>query len=136
AKHGPREVADQLFAAVQGFAVYGFCRSHAAALARTSYETAWMKLHHQVEFGCGLLNNQPMGFYHPSVLVEDMKRHGMTALPVDINRSDIRCLPERLESGLAIRIGFNYVLDRGEESRKATVAEPHPAGPDTSFDAF
>src|SRR2546425_2821235 len=92
----PREVADQLFAAVQGFAVYGFCRSHAAAFARTSYETAWMKLHHPVEFGCGLLNNQPMGFYHPSVLVEDLKRHGLKALPVDINLSDIRCLPESL----------------------------------------
>jgi error-prone DNA polymerase len=89
-----REVADQLFAAVQGFAVYGFCRSHAAAFARTAYETAWLKLNHPVEFGCGLLNNQPMGFYHPSVLVEDLKRHGVKVLPVDVNRSDIRCLPE------------------------------------------
>src|SRR3989454_3530920 len=91
-----REVADMLFAAVQGFAVYGFCRSHAAAFARTAYETAWLKLNHAVEFGCGLLNNQPMGFYHPSVLVEDLKRHGVTVLPVDINRSDVRCLPEAL----------------------------------------
>src|ERR1700730_13714218 len=91
-----REVADQLFAAVQGFAVYGFCRSHAAAFARTSYETAWLKLNHAVEFGCGLLNNQPMAFYHPSVLVEDLKRHGVTVLPVDVNRSDVRCLPEPL----------------------------------------
>ncbi|MGI0156738.1 MAG: hypothetical protein ACREDE_11495, partial [Thermoplasmata archaeon] len=90
----PREVADQLFAAVQGFAVYGFCRSHAAAFARTSYETAWLKLNHPVEFGCGLLNNQPMGFYHPSVLVEDLKRHGVRVLPVDVNRSAVRCLPE------------------------------------------
>src|SRR5262249_26877219 len=92
----PQSVADQLFAAVQGFAVYGFCRSHAAAFARTSYETAWMKMHHPVEFGCGLLNNQPMGFYHPSVLVEDLKRHGLKALPVDINRSEVRCVPEAL----------------------------------------
>src|SRR5256885_12844356 len=92
----PGEVADQLFAAVQGFAVYGFCRSHAAAFARTSYETAWLKLNHAVEFGCGLLNNQPMGFYHPSVLVEDLKRHGVTVLPVDVNLSDVRCLPESL----------------------------------------
>ncbi|HEY1421669.1 MAG TPA: error-prone DNA polymerase [Candidatus Dormibacteraeota bacterium] len=99
----PREVADQLFAAVQGFAVYGFCRSHAAAFARTSYETAWLKLNHPVEFGCGLLNNQPMGFYHPSVLVEDLKRHGMTALPVDINLSDIRCLPELLPPAAAAK---------------------------------
>ncbi|TAN32055.1 DNA polymerase III subunit alpha [bacterium] len=92
----PREVADQLFAAVQGFAVYGFCRSHAAAFARTTYETAWLKLNYPVEFGCGLLNHQPMGFYHPSVLVEDLKRHGVKVLPVDVNRSYARCLPEPL----------------------------------------
>jgi len=171
----PREVADQLFAAVQGFAVYGFCRSHAAAFARTSYETAWMKLFHPVEFGCGLLNNQPMGFYHPSVLVEDLKRHGLTALPVDINLSDIRCLPEAIptsppvqahmsegppsstlaalprsptdssvlnESTLpvktryAMRIGFNYVRDLGEEGRKAIVEDRRRGGVYLSFDDF
>jgi error-prone DNA polymerase len=194
----PREVADQLFAAVQGFAVYGFCRSHAAAFARTAYETAWLKLKHPVEFGCGLLNNQPMGFYHPSVLVEDLKRHGVTVLPVDVNRSDVRCLPEPLtESALsasagsggfgfagmhasagsdgfprqahhfvgppssrpalprrptdssvsspstqpvkalthAMRVGFNYVRDLGEEGRRAIVAE-RAHRPYTSFDDF
>src|SRR5205823_14943100 len=132
----PREVADQLFAAVQGFAVYGFCRSHAAAFARTSYETAWLKVYHPVEFGCGLLNNQPMGFYHPSVLVEDLKRHGVAALPGGINRSDVRCLPERLESGLAMRIGFNYVRDLGEEGRKAIVGERDRGGPYRTFDDY
>src|SRR5579859_3329014 len=132
----PREVADQLFTAVQGFAMYGFCRSHAAAFARTSYETAWLKLNHPVEFGCGLLNNQPMGFYHPSVLVEDLKRHGMTALPVDINRSDVWCLPELFQSGHAMRVGLNYVRDLGEEGRKAIVAERDRAGPYKSFDDF
>jgi error-prone DNA polymerase len=167
----PREVADQLFNAVQGFAVYGFCRSHAAAFARTSYETAWLKLNHPVEFGCGLLNNQPMGFYHPSVLVEDLKRHGVTVLPVDVNLSDIRCLPEPLPeradlsegppsstrpslprrptdlsvsagSSLpvktithAMRIGFNYVRDLGEDGRQAIVAE-RAHRPYTSFDDF
>src|SRR4029077_11999257 len=133
----PREVADMLCKAVQGFAVYGFCRSHAAAFARTSYETAWMKLNHPVEFGCGLLNNQPMGFYHPSVLVEDLKRHGLTALPVDVNRSGVRCLPEPLEGGdHAMRIGFNYVRDLGEEGRKAIVAERDRGGAYASFDDF
>jgi len=170
----PREVADQLFNAVQGFAVYGFCRSHAAAFARTSYETAWLKLNHPVEFGCGLLNNQPMGFYHPSVLVEDLKRHGVTVLPVDVNRSDVRCLPEPLAPASpkahlsegppsstrpplprrptdlsvssmstepvktithAMRIGFNYVRDLGEEGRQAIVAE-RAHRPYTSFDDF
>src|ERR1700674_376750 len=169
----PREVADMLFAAVQGFAVYGFCRSHAAAFARTSYETAWLKLNHPVEFGCGLLNNQPMGFYHPSVLVEDLKRHGVMVLPVDVNRSDVRCLPEllpaastgdsadsarlaptvlyrapdsallgptvrfppRLAMTHAMRVGFNYVRDLGEEGRTAIVDE-RAHRPYTSFDDF
>ncbi len=132
----PREVADQLFTAVQGFAVYGFCRSHAAAFARTSYETAWLKVYHPVEFGCGLLNNQPMGFYHPSVLVEDLKRHGVKVLPVDINRSDVRCLPEPLDDGHAMRIGFNYVRDLGEDGRLAIVDERAKSGPYRSFDTF
>jgi error-prone DNA polymerase len=158
----PREVADMLFAAVQGFAVYGFCRSHAAAFARTAYETAWLKLNHAVEFGCGLLNNQPMGFYHPSVLVEDLKRHGVVVLPVDVNRSDVRCLPELLtesarlapnapfmrlpntplapngrnEKTHAMRIGFNYVRDLGEDGRNAIVAERTSGGAYPSFDNF
>ncbi len=171
----PREVADQLFAAVQGFAVYGFCRSHAAAFARTAYETAWLKLNHAVEFGCGLLNNQPMGFYHPSVLVEDLKRHGVTVLPVDVNLSAVRCLPEPLPPAPqeahvtegppsstrpalprrptdfsvstvstravktqthAMRIGFNYVRDLGEEGRAAIVAERDRSGRYQSFDDF
>ena len=177
ANNVPREVADMLFAAVQGFAVYGFCRSHAAAFARTAYETAWLKLNHAVEFGCGLLNNQPMGFYHPSVLVEDLKRHGVTVLPVDVNRSDIRCIPEALgataknghspagpsllsgalpqpadlapgyenfenpptlpvKNTHAMRIGFNYVRDLGEEGRKGIVEERKQNGPYTSFDNF
>ena len=134
----PREVADQLFEAVKGFAVYGFCRSHAAAFARTSYETAWLKLYHPVEFGCGLLNNQPMGFYHPSVLVEDLKRHGVKVLPVDVNRSDVRCLPELLpaDDDYAMRIGFNYVRDLGEDGREAIVKERGGGGPYRSFDDF
>jgi len=177
ANNVPREVADMLFAAVQGFAVYGFCRSHAAAFARTAYETAWLKLNHAVEFGCGLLNNQPMGFYHPSVLVEDLKRHGVTVLPVDVNSSDIRCIPEALgataknghspagpsllsgalpqpadltpgyenfenpptlpvKNTHAMRIGFNYVRDLGEEGRKGIVEERKQNGPYTSFDNF
>jgi error-prone DNA polymerase len=115
--------------------VYGFCRSHAAAFARTAYETAWLKLNHPVEFGCGLLNNQPMGFYHPSVLVEDLKRHGVRVLPVDINCSDVRCLPELVTTEHAMRIGFNYVRDLGEEGGKAIVAE-RERGAYRSFDDF
>ncbi|EQD59637.1 error-prone DNA polymerase, partial [mine drainage metagenome] len=75
-----------LFDSISGFAEFGFCRSHAAAFARTAYETAWLKRYHPAPFLAALLNHQPMGFYHPSVLVEDAKRRGVTVLPVDVNR--------------------------------------------------
>ena len=128
----PDQTAEELFKAIEGFASFGFCRSHAAAFARTSYETAWLKLRHPAEFVCGLLNNQPMGFYHPSVLVEDAKRHGVAVLPVDINRSAERCLPE--DEG-RVRLGFNYVKEMGSAPQKAIFSERIKAE-FTSFDDF
>jgi error-prone DNA polymerase len=77
-----------------------------------------------------------MGFYHPSVLVEDLKRHGLKALPVDINRSGVRCRPEPFDAGHAMRIGFNYVRDLGEEGRQAIVDERQRGGLYASFDDF
>jgi error-prone DNA polymerase len=131
----PKVVADHVFAALKGFASYGFCRSHAAAFARTSYETAWLKLKYPAEFTCGLLNNQPMGFYHPSVLVEDAKRHGLTVLPVDVNASAARCLPFGTGHD-TLRVGFNYVRDLGEPGRLAMVDQRERAGAYRSFDDF
>src|SRR5205807_483173 len=126
------EIAEELFHAIEGFAAFGFCRSHAAAFARTSYETAWLRIEHPAEYYCGLLNNQPMGFYHPSVLVEDAKRHGTAVLPVDINRSADRCLPE---GDHALRLGFNYVKELGVKPREAIFKE-RAGGDFTSFDDF
>ena len=87
-------VAQQIFKSVAGFAEFGFCKSHAAAFARTAYETAWLRLMYPAHYTCALLNAQPMGFYHPSVLVDDAKRHGVRVLPVDVTRSRARCLVE------------------------------------------
>jgi error-prone DNA polymerase len=128
-------VAEELFGAVEGFAAFGFCRSHAAAFARTSYETAWLKLHFPSEYYCGLLNNQPMGFYHPSVLVEDAKRHGVTPLPVDVNRSAVRCLPVG-KAHDSFRVGFNYLRELGEAGREAIVDERGRGGAYRDFDDF
>jgi error-prone DNA polymerase len=131
----PDAVAEELFRAIEGFAAFGFCRSHAAAFARTAYETAWLKLHFPAEYYCGLLNNQPMGFYHPSVLVEDAKRHGTAVLPVDINRSSDRCLPEDYEGRACVRLGLNYVKELGASGR-ATIFDERARGEFSSFDEF
>ena len=110
----PGAVAGQLFEAVRGFAAFGFCRSHAAAFARTVYETAWLRLHHPAAYLVGLLNHQPMGFYHPSVLVDDARRRGVVVLPVDVNHSRARCRLEAGSAGPAVRLGFNYVKGVGQ----------------------
>ena len=104
------KLGNQIFDSLAGFAEFGFCRSHAAAFARTTYETVWLRSRHPAAYYCGLLNNQPMGFYQPAVLVEDAKRHGLNVLPVDINLSRDRCLPD---GEAAFRLGLNYVRGLG-----------------------
>ncbi|MEP7360262.1 MAG: PHP domain-containing protein [Chloroflexota bacterium] len=81
------EQAEELFRQVSAFASFGFNKSHAAAFARTAYESAFLKLFYPAQFVVGLINAQPMGFYPIEVLVNDAKRHGVAVLPVDVNRS-------------------------------------------------
>ncbi len=81
------ETAEELFRQVAAFASFGFAKSHAAAFARTAYESAFLKLFYPAQFLVGLINAQPMGFYPVEVLVNDTKRHGVAVLPVDVNAS-------------------------------------------------
>jgi error-prone DNA polymerase len=81
------ETAEELFRQVAAFASFGFAKSHAAAFARTAYESSFLKLFYPAQFLVGLINAQPMGFYPVEVLVNDTKRHGVAVLPVDINAS-------------------------------------------------
>ena len=81
------EMAEELFRQVAAFASFGFAKSHAAAFARTAYESSFLKLFYPAQFLVGLINAQPMGFYPVEVLVNDTKRHGVAVLPVDINAS-------------------------------------------------
>jgi error-prone DNA polymerase len=88
------EQAEELFTKVAGFASFGFNKSHAAAFARTAYESAFLKLFYPAQFVTGLINAQPMGFYPVEVLINDAKRHGVAVLPVDINASRYRTTTE------------------------------------------
>jgi error-prone DNA polymerase len=106
------ELATEVFQKLSGFASYGFCKSHAAAFAKTAYDTLWLRAHYPAEYYCALLNNQPMGFYAPRVLIGDAGRHGVRVLSVHINRSAAACL---MEQG-AIRLGLEYVAGLGEEA--------------------
>ncbi|MBC7456406.1 MAG: error-prone DNA polymerase [Massilia sp.] len=79
-----RDFAEAIFSQIQGFGEYGFPESHAASFALLAYASAWLKRHEPGAFLCALLNSQPMGFYSPSQLVQDARRHGIEVRPVDI----------------------------------------------------
>jgi len=94
----PPEAQEQIILSITSFALYGFPESHAASFALIAYASAYLKCHYLAAFTAALLNNQPMGFYHPSTIVKDAQRHGLRVKPVDITRSEWLCTLEPEES--------------------------------------
>jgi error-prone DNA polymerase len=92
------ESQEQIILAITSFALYGFPESHAASFALIAYASAYLKCHYLGAFTAALLNNQPMGFYHPSTIVKDAQRHGLKVRPVDITCSDWLCTLEADEN--------------------------------------
>jgi len=78
---------EEIVQGIKSFALYGFPESHAASFALIAYASAYLKAHHTAAFTCALLNNFPMGFYHPATLVKDAQRHGIACLSVDVTGS-------------------------------------------------
>jgi error-prone DNA polymerase len=106
------ETADQIVRSIASFALYGFPESHAASFALIAYASAFLRAYHTAAFTCALLNNQPMGFYHPMTLVKDAQRHGVKLLPIDVTRSDWNCSLEPVSGDRAqdaMRLGLRYV---------------------------
>ncbi len=79
--------ADKIYGSIQAFAGFGFAESHALSFGLLVYASAWMRLHYPAAFLAALLRAQPMGFYSPQTLVADARRHGVTVLRPDIQRS-------------------------------------------------
>lgn len=106
------ETATKVFDKLAGFAEYGFPKSHAAAFAFLAYQSCWLKQRYPAEFLCALLNNQPMGFYAPHVLVNDAKRHKLRVLKPDINASEIECT---VENSKTVRLGLSLIKGISED---------------------
>jgi error-prone DNA polymerase len=115
------ETQDKIVQSITSFAMYGFPESHAASFALLAYASAYLKTHFLAVFTCALLNNQPMGFYHPATLIKDAQRHGLRVLPVDINRSAVICTLENFH----LRLGLRYVRGLRRQAAEAIVeAQP------------
>ena len=113
--------------------------SHAASFALIAYASGYLKCHYHPEFTCGLLNAQPMGFYAPSTIVDDAKRHGVEVRPIDVTVSGWDCTLEPVPvSGSvavtsaappsarpwahAVRMGLRYVKGLAEDDGRRLAA--------------
>jgi error-prone DNA polymerase len=115
--------AEKLFEQIKGFGSYGFPESHAASFAGIVYASCWLKCHEPAAFACALLNSQPMGFYAPSQIVQDARRHGVDVFPIDVQRSDWdNTLITREEEPPAIQLGLRQVRGFGEEAARRIMA--------------
>ena len=107
--HIDPETQEKIVQSIVSFALYGFPESHAASFALLAYASAYLKCRYLPAFTAALLNNQPMGFYHPATIVKDAQRHGLKVRPIDVTRSDWLCKLERNGEGFALRLGLRYV---------------------------
>lgn len=110
------EFAQSVFEQIRGFGSYGFPESHAASYALLAYVSSWLKCHEPAALLCGLLDTQPMGFYAPAQLVQDIRRQGVEVRPVDVRYSDWFCALEAVSVSIsdithqpAVRLGLTQV---------------------------
>ncbi len=115
--------ARRVFSQIRGFGEYGFPESHAASFALLVYVSAWLKCHEPAAFCAALLNSQPMGFYAPAQLVQDVRRHGVEVRPVDVLHSERDCTLERGRDGTpALRLGLRMVAGLSGDAANRLVA--------------
>jgi error-prone DNA polymerase len=128
--HGAsREVAEQVWTQIVGFSGFGFPKAHSAAFGLLAYQSTWLRVHYQPEFLCGLLNEQPMGFYPPDSLVHEAQRREVEVLPPCVVRSSAACVVERAgPQQLAVRLGLGYVGGVKEMEVRAMVSERESGG--------
>jgi len=123
-----RSFSERCFRQIEGFSDYGFPESHAASFAHLVYVSAWLKRRHPAAFACALLNSQPMGFYRPAQILQDVRRHGIEVRPVDVRRSHWDFSLEQTDDGaLAIRVGMRAIQGLAEDDGRR-IAEARDAG--------
>jgi error-prone DNA polymerase len=116
--------AKQIFEQIKGFSEYGFPESHAASFALLVYASCWLKCHYPAEFLAAMLNAQPLGFYSPSQLVQDARRHDVVVRPVDVTHSDWDSTLEELPNASevpAVRLGLRLIAGFKEASAERLV---------------
>ncbi len=129
----PHHFANQFFEQIKGFAHYGFPESHAASFALIAYVSCYMKCHYPAQFTVSLINSQPMGFYSNHTLINDVERHGVRTLPLDLNASQWDCQVLDMKT---IRLGFRVVSGLSERAYDILNAAREKGGAFKSIEDF
>ncbi|ALJ12753.1 DNA polymerase III subunit alpha [Sphingopyxis macrogoltabida] len=130
------KAANELFDLIDKFAGYGFNKSHAAAYALLSYQTAWLKAHYPHEFFAASMSFDSHQTDKLSIFIDDMRRLGVEVAPPSINDSEADFSVGRSEEGLAVRYALGALKGVGEKAMETLVAERHAKGDFASLDDF
>ncbi len=126
--------ANELFDLIDKFAGYGFNKSHAAAYALLSYQTAWVKTHYPEEFYAASMCFDMHQSDKLAVFVDDMRRNGIVLLGPNINKSEAEFTVERTEEGHAVRYALAGIRNVGEKAMEQVAGERRRSGPFESLE--
>ncbi len=121
--------ANELFDLINKFAGYGFNKSHAAAYALLSYQTAWLKTHYPEEFYAASMCFDMHQSEKLAIFVDDMRKNSIALLGPDINASEPQFSVEQTDEGHAVRFALAGIRNVGEKAMAEIVAEREKSGP-------
>src|SRR5207244_5340746 len=125
-------VAGEIFYLMEKFAEYGFNKSHSAAYGLISYQTAYLKAHHPVEFMAALLTSEKDNTDKVVAHIGEARGHGITVLQPDVNESELEfgVAPDPKEPGRQIiRFGLGAIKGVGENAVEAILSARHGKAP-------
>ncbi|MCL2840509.1 MAG: DNA polymerase III subunit alpha [Defluviitaleaceae bacterium] len=120
----PEKAAGEIFDAMAKFAAYAFNKSHAAGYAVISYQTAWMKYYHPVEFMAALMTSVMDASGKVAGYIRDCKKMNIPLLPPDVNES----FATFSVSGKSIRFALASIKNVGRATVDALVKEREENG--------
>ncbi len=118
------QAANELFEQIESFAKYCFNRSHSAAYAFVSYQTAYLKAHYPVEYICAMLSNSKDDLEKIQLYITEAQRLGIKVYPPDINKSK----SEFYTDGTNIRFGLNSIKGIGDAVQQEIADEKEQGG--------
>jgi error-prone DNA polymerase len=143
------DLAEDIYHKLEAFSSYGFPEAHSISFAYLVYVSSFLKFYYPAAFTTALLNNQPMGFYATSTLINDARRHDVQILGPDVNASRPKAALEtptrpyepahKFASPYAqpaIRTGLAPIHALGAEAAERIAAERDGSGPYQDLEEF